>query len=96
MLPFLKKKQQKQVAAITQPVSLDYKLDEETQENEQESSVEELGELALEACAESLITAVNNKDTKAVSKSLKNAFKILEMMPHEEAEEQNEQKESYE
>lgn len=94
MLPFLKKKQQKQIGAISQPVSLDYKLDEENESQENESSVEELGELALEACAESLITAVNNKDTKAVSKSLKNAFKILEMMPHEEVE--NEQEESYE
>jgi hypothetical protein len=90
MLPFLKKKQQKQIGAISQPISLDYKLDEENNEEQEEGSVEELGELALEACSEALITAVNNKDTKAVAKCLQNAFKILEMMPHDEAEESEE------
>lgn len=46
---------------------------------------EDTESLAIESCAMELIMAVHLKDIKAVAEALKNAFNILESMPHEEA-----------
>lgn len=45
----------------------------------------------LEAAAEELMRAVESKDAKGVALALENAFYLLESMPHEEAEEEEEE-----
>lgn len=53
-----------------------------------ESNSEEIQEdssAAIESCAMELIIAVHLKDVKAVAEALKNAFDILESIPHVES-----------
>lgn len=74
MLPFLKKK-------VAPPSGLIVET-----RNEKPEIEEEHDSSAIEACAMELIIGVHLKDTKAVAEALKNAFDILEAMPHEEGE----------
>ena len=41
-------------------------------------------EAALEACASDLIVSIHNKDVMRVAQILRDAFDLLESMPHEE------------
>lgn len=46
--------------------------------------------VGLEAAAQELMNAVEKKDVRGVALALENAFYLLESMPHEEAEEEEE------
>lgn len=84
MLPFLKKKQ---IAAV---VYSKMKPSGQVEDEKQDSSE---GRVELEACAESLIRAINRNDVSAVADALKSAFDVLEAQPHEEYEHEEESEE---
>lgn len=75
MLPFLRKKQEAGISGLT------VKHREPDQKPEQS---EDDPKAAIKTCARELIRAVHAQDTDAVSEALKDAFDILESMPHEE------------
>ncbi len=76
LLPFLKNKD----ASVAGLIIKNRTPDEKPEQDQDDSSA------AIESCAQELIRAVHAKDTKAVSEALKDAFEILESMPHEEGE----------
>lgn len=76
MLPFLKSKDKSVAGLIIQKRN----PDQEVEVNESEDYHAE----AIEACAEALIEAVHNKDVKATAQAIKDAFDILDAMPHVE------------
>lgn len=78
MLPFLKPKNQSVAGLIIKTRASDSPEAPEQDENDKSG--------AIEACSQALITAVHAKDVKAVSEALKDAFEILDSMPHEEGE----------
>lgn len=78
MLPFLKPKANS-VGLIIKQRKPDDKPEQSSNEDQPDSS-----NMALEAIAEDLIQAVHAKDPKRVTQALKDAFEMLEMMPHEE------------
>lgn len=77
LLPFLKNKEK----SISGLIIKTRNPDEPKQEEPQDESV-----LAIEACADDLIKAVHAKDVKAAAQAMKDAFDILESLPHEEVE----------
>lgn len=77
MLPFLKDKNSKGVAAL---IIKNRAPDEKPEESQDDNSA------AIDSCASALIDAVHAKDVKAVAAALQDAFEILESMPHEESE----------
>jgi hypothetical protein len=85
LLPFLKKKQDAGSSGLlVKTREPDAKPDGE--ESEDDSSA------AIESCAAALISAIHAHDIKGASEALKDAFEILESMPHDE---NNEEKHSY-
>lgn len=82
MLPFLKNKNQPSVAGLIMKTRAPDESPE--QEDSEDSSA------AIESCASEIIRAVHAKDPKAVAAALKDAFDILESMPHEEESESTE------
>lgn len=72
MLPFLKNKEK----AIGGTQTIFRKPDSE------ESKPESFP--GLEACAQAMIQAMDGKDSRALAQALKDAFCILESMPHQE------------
>ena len=77
MLPFLGKKSKSVAGVIIQQ----RKPDEKPEENQEDTH-----EMALEECAQALIDAVHSKNVKGVAQAMKDAFEILEMLPHNEIE----------
>ena len=75
-MPFLKKKEAP-IAGLTIKMR---NPDEKPEQDEDDSSA------AIESCAHELIRAIHAKDTRAAAMALKDAFDILESMPHEEEE----------
>lgn len=75
MIPFLKKREAKQVGVIVQDRAPDQK--EENQENDKDASIH--------ACAQDLINAVHAKDVAKAAEAIRSAFEILESQPHDEA-----------
>lgn len=76
MLPFLKKKEVPAAGLIVKTRA----PDEKPNENQDDSHI------AIESCAQELIRAIHAKDAKAAAMAIKDAFDILESMPHEESE----------
>ncbi len=76
MLPFLKPKD-KSVAGLI----IKTRTPDEKPEDAQEDPASEIHE-----CSQALIHAVHAQDVKAVSQAIKDAFDILDSMPHEEGE----------
>lgn len=77
MLPFLKNRQEAGISGI---------LTKTREPDEKPDTDEDDPAAAIESCAQALISAIHAKDTKAVSEALKDAFTILDGMPHEEGE----------
>jgi hypothetical protein len=75
-LPFLKKRQEGGVAGLI----IKRRTPDEKPPGEDDNAA------AIESCASELINAIHNKDIKAAAMALKDAFDILESMPHEEGE----------
>ena len=78
LLPFLKKKIAPQAGIIVKTRAPD-KPDEVEQDQDDSSA-------AIESCAGELIRAIQANDVKGAAMALKDAFDILESMPHDEAE----------
>ncbi len=76
LLPFLKKAKDAQISGV---IVKHRSPDENTSEESQDDPA-----AAIESCAQELIRAVHAKDTKAVAEALKDAFDILEELPHDE------------
>lgn len=74
LLPFLKPK----AASMAGLIIKNREPDEAVKNAPEDDSA------AIDSCAQELINAIHNKDTKAVSAALKDAFDILESLPHEE------------
>jgi len=77
MLPFLKKRQEAQISGLQ---IKNREPDEKPEQDQDDSSA------AIEACAAALISAIHSHDAKGVAEAMKDAFEILESMPHEEVE----------
>lgn len=75
MLPFLAKKNQ---GAATQAGLLVKTRTPDEKPDQDDPSA------AIDACSKALIDAVHARDAKGVSAAIKDAFDILESMPHEE------------
>lgn len=88
MLPFLKNKNQSVAGLIIQGRKPDEKPEDQIEQEEDSSAI------AIEACAEELIKAIHDKDVKAAAQAIKDAFTILESLPHQE--EPHETEEEYE
>lgn len=71
-MPFLKNKQSSVAGLI-----IKNRAPDEPVESEDPAA-------AIEACASALVSAIHSKDPKAVAEALKDAFAILDSMPHEE------------
>lgn len=78
MLPFLKKRQE---AGISGVLIKHREPDEKPAEEQQDDPA-----AAIKACSQALIKAVHAQDVEAVSEALKDAFDILDSMPHVEGE----------
>lgn len=78
MLPYLKKAKESQTSGLI------------VQQRTPDETSEPKDTTGIEACADELIRAVHSKDSKAVASALKDAFDILDSMPHEEGEHLNE------
>jgi len=76
MLPFLKPKDRSVAGLIIKTRTPDEKP--EDQQDDPSAAIHE--------CSQALIKAVHAQDVKAVSAALKDAFDILDSMPHDEAE----------
>lgn len=77
MLPFLKNKDKYGPGLMVKTRAPDQKPQDEQEDNHS---------MAIEACAHELIAAIHAKDVKSVAEALKDAFEILDSMPHEEGE----------
>lgn len=77
MLPFIKRKE----ASVAGLIIKNRAPDEKPAEDQSDDPA-----AAIESCAEELIRAVHARDVKAVSAAIKDAFDILESMPHDENE----------
>jgi len=75
MIPFLDKKK----TSVAGLIIKNRTPDEKPEENQEDTHT-----MAIEECAKDLIDAVHNKDIKAVASAIKDAFEILEQMPHKE------------
>lgn len=75
ILPFLDRKRQE--AGISGTIQKHREPDEKPQNEDMHSE-------AIHAAASELIRAVHSQDTKAVAEALKDAFEILDSMPHVE------------
>lgn len=75
MLPFLAKKKESAVPGL----AIKIRTPDEVPEQDQDDS-----SAAIDACSQALIDAVHRRDAKGVSDAIKDAFDILESMPHEE------------
>lgn len=75
MLPFLAKKNQ---AGNANLIVKTREPDEKLQEDQDDPSA------AIRSCSKALIDAVHARDEQGVSDALKDAFDILESLPHEE------------
>lgn len=78
VLPFLNKNKNQGVAGL---IIKQRTPDEKPQENQEDDQ-----DAAINACAQDLISAVHARDVKAVAEAMRSAFDILESMPHEEME----------
>ena len=74
MLPFLKNRDRFQSGLIVKTREPDQKPEESTDDHA----------MAIESCVDALISAIHAKDTKAAAQALKDAFTILETLPHDE------------
>lgn len=75
-LPFLKNKDRFNSGIIVKT----RESDEKAQEPQDDHAA------AIESCAQALIKAVHSSDIQAAAQALKDAFTILDAMPHEEGE----------
>lgn len=75
MLPFLKPKS----ASVAGLIIKNRSPDEKPEENQEDSS-----EMAIQECAQQLIDAVHSKNVQQVAEALKDAFELLDSMPHKE------------
>lgn len=80
MLPFLKLKQQKQGASVLTKVRQPDSNDTQTQSDDQDPAE------SIHQCAKDLISAVHAGDSRKAAEAMYDAFCILEMQPHDEAE----------
>ena len=78
MLPFL---QPKRITSIIVQRANKSNLHDVKPEHEIEKDEEHLG---LEACAEDLLKAIDERSIMGIKKALKNAFEILDSEPHVE------------
>lgn len=79
MLPFLPKKQ-----GMVSGLIIKNRTPDKPEENQDDKDA------SIHACAQDLITAIHNKDTKGVAEAIRSAFEIMEMVSpdeidHEEA-----------
>lgn len=75
LLPFLK---HKEAAASSGLIVKSRQPDEKPEEDQDDPAA------AIKSCAQELIRAVHAKDVDGTANALKDAFDILESMPHEE------------
>jgi hypothetical protein len=87
-LPFLKKKDASIAGIIMKTREPDTFADQNIKaaEGEEKDENKDSQAMAIEACAEDLIKAVHSRDVKAAAQAMRDAFDILESMPHEEIE----------
>ena len=56
-----------------------------------EEKVIEPGNVALVSCCNELLEAIHNNDPEALAEAFKNAFQVVELEPHEEYQEHEEE-----
>lgn len=88
-LPFLKKKDAGIAGIIMKTREPDTFQDQNIKAAEQDEDKDSQS-IAIESCAEELIKAVHSRDVKAVAQAMRDAFDILESMPHNEIEHEGE------
>lgn len=76
LLPFLQNKNRNVAGLIIKKREPDVEKVEENQVDDPS--------MAIEACADAMIDAMHNRDAKALASALKDAFDILESLPHDE------------
>lgn len=76
MLPFQRDKKTSVAGLIIKNRAPDVKPEDQQQEDDPAA--------AIDACSKSLIDAIHARDIKAASQAIKDAFDILESMPHDE------------
>ena len=77
LLPFLKKKNEASISGLI----IKHRTPDEAPETQDEQADQSA---AIEECASELIDAVHARDIKRVAAAFKDAFDILEAMPHDE------------